>query len=137
RDLCSTDGATAMEGALKMAFQYWRQCAQPQPAKTKYLAVQGAYHGDTLGDVSVGDLGRFHHLFGPLLFPTVRAPQHYCYRCPLGLERSRCRLECVEVLENLVREHAESLAAVVIEPLMQGAAGMIAAPEAYPRRVRD
>jgi adenosylmethionine-8-amino-7-oxononanoate aminotransferase len=133
----SDDGATAVEVALKMAFQYWRQCPEPQPGKSKYLALQGAYHGDTLGDVSVGDLGRFHHLFGPLLFPTVRAPQHYCYRCPLGLERSRCRLDCVEALESLVREQAETLAAVVIEPLMQGAAGMIAAPDGYLRRVRD
>src|SRR5262249_12637905 len=70
----SDDGATAVEVALKMAFQYWRQCPRPRLQKTKYLALQGAYHGDTLGDVSVGDLGRFHHLFRPLLFPTVRAP---------------------------------------------------------------
>src|SRR5438874_6770077 len=133
----SDDGATAVEVALKMAFQYWRQCPQPRPQKTKFLALQGAYHGDTLGDVSVGDLGRFHHLFAPLLFPTVRAPQHYCYRCPLGLERSRCQIDCAEALENLVRDHADSLAAVVIEPLMQGAAGMIVAPEGYLRRVRE
>jgi len=133
----SDDGATAVEVALKMAFQYWRQCPQSQPQKTRFLALHGAYHGDTLGDVSVGDIGRFHNLFGPLLFPTLRAPQHYCYRCPLGLERSRCRIDCVEELGQLVREHAGSLAAVVIEPLMQGAAGMIAAPPGYLRRVRE
>jgi adenosylmethionine-8-amino-7-oxononanoate aminotransferase len=133
----SDDGATAVEVALKMAFQYWRQCSRPQPQKTRFLALHGAYHGDTLGAVSVGDIGRFHNLFGPLLFPTVRAPQHYCYRCPLGLERSRCRIDCVEELAKLVREHAASLAAVVIEPLMQGAAGMIAAPPGYLRRVRE
>jgi adenosylmethionine-8-amino-7-oxononanoate aminotransferase len=133
----SDDGATAVEVALKMAFQYWRQCPQPQPQKTKYLALNLAYHGDTLGDVSVGDLGRFHHLFAPLLFPTVRAPSPYCYRCPLGLERSTCKIDCVEVLAALVREHAERLAAVVIEPLVQAAAGMITAPEGYLRRVRE
>jgi adenosylmethionine---8-amino-7-oxononanoate aminotransferase len=133
----SDDGATAVEVALKMAFQYWRQCAQPQPNKTKFLALQGAYHGDTLGDVSVGDLARFHDLFAPLLFPTIRAPSHYCYRCPLGLERARCQVDCVEVLVSLVRDHHETLAAVVVEPLMQAAAGMIAAPEGYLRRVRE
>jgi adenosylmethionine-8-amino-7-oxononanoate aminotransferase len=133
----SDDGATAVEVALKMAFQYWRQCPNPRPQKTRFLALQGAYHGDTLGDVSVGDLARFHHLFAPLLFPTVRAPSHYCYRCPLGLERKSCRIDCVEALAALVRQHQETLAAVVLEPLMQAAAGMIPAPEGYLRRVRE
>ncbi len=133
----SDDGATAVEVALKMAFQYWRQCPTPRPQKTKYLSLNLAYHGDTLGDVSVGDLGRFHHLFAPLLFPTLRAPSPHCYRCPLGLERATCQMECVEVLAELVREHADSLAAVVLEPLVQAAAGMIAAPEGYLRRVRE
>ncbi|MHB1426142.1 MAG: adenosylmethionine--8-amino-7-oxononanoate transaminase [Gemmataceae bacterium] len=133
----SDDGATAVEVALKMAFQYWRQCERPRPEKTRFLALHGAYHGDTLGDVSVGDIERFHGLFSPLLFPTVRAPAPYCYRCPLGLERSRCSIDCVEVLVELVRRHADTLAAVVIEPLVQGAAGMITAPEGYLRRVRE
>ena len=133
----SDDGATAVEVALKMAFQYWRQCSQPRPDKTRFLALHGAYHGDTLGDVSVGDIGRFHHLFAPLLFPTLRAPNHHCYRCPLGLERSRCRIDCVDVLKDMVRQHADTLAAVVIEPLIQGAAGMIPAPEGYLRAVRE
>jgi adenosylmethionine---8-amino-7-oxononanoate aminotransferase len=133
----SDDGATAVEVALKMAFQYWRQCPAPRPQKTKFLALQGAYHGDTLGDVSVGDLARFHHLFAPLLFPTVRAPSHYCYRCPLGLERTACRIDCVGVLADLVRTHADTLAAVVVEPLVQAAAGMITAPDGYLRRVRE
>ncbi len=133
----SDDGATAVEVALKMAFQYWRQCPTPQPAKTKFLALQKAYHGDTLGDVSVGDLARFHHLFSPLLFPTIRAHSPYCYRCPLGLERVTCQMECAGELENLVRDNADTLAAVVIEPLVQAAAGMITAPEGYLRRVRE
>jgi adenosylmethionine-8-amino-7-oxononanoate aminotransferase len=133
----SDDGATAVEVALKMAFQYWRQRPDPRPRKTKFLALQGAYHGDTLGDVSVGDLARFHHLFAPLLFPALRAPNPHCYRCPLGLERARCRIDCADALAALVREHADELAAVVVEPLVQGAAGMITAPEGYLRRVRE
>ena len=133
----SDDGATAVEVALKMAFQYWRQRPDPRPGKTKFLALQGAYHGDTLGDVSIGDLARFHHLFAALLFPTLRAPNPYCYRCPLGLERARCRIDCADALAELVREHADELAAVVVEPLVQGAAGMIVAPEGYLQRVRE
>jgi adenosylmethionine-8-amino-7-oxononanoate aminotransferase len=133
----SDNGATAVEVALKMAFQFWRQCPAPRPTKTKFLALQSAYHGDTLGDVSVGDVARFHRLFGPLLFPTLRAPSTYCYRCPLGLERTACRIDCVDKLASLVEQHADELAAVVVEPLVQGAAGMITAPAGYLRRVRE
>ncbi len=133
----SDDGATAVEIALKMAFQFWQQCKTPRSQKTKYLSLHAAYHGDTLGAVSVGDLARFHHLFAPLLFPVVHAPPPYCYRCPLGLERPACGIECVEQLAKLVEEHAGSLAAVVIEPLVQAAAGMITAPPGYLNRVRE
>lgn len=133
----SDDGATAVEVALKMAFQYWRQCETPRPAKTKYLALHAAYHGDTLGDVAVGDLARFHHLFAPLLFPVVRAHSPNCYRCPLGLEKATCQVDCAEELCRLVRQHADELAAVVLEPVVQAAAGMITAPPGYLRRVRE
>jgi adenosylmethionine-8-amino-7-oxononanoate aminotransferase len=133
----SDDGATAVEVALKMSFQYWRQRPDPRPGKTRFLALTGAYHGDTLGDVSVGDIGRFHSLFAPLLFPTIRTPAPYCYRCPLGLERPTCGVACATEAERLIREHADELAAVVVEPLVQGAAGMITAPEGYLRRLRE
>jgi adenosylmethionine-8-amino-7-oxononanoate aminotransferase len=133
----SDDGATAVEVALKLAFQYWRQCPSPRPEKKQFLSLSQAYHGDTLGDVSIGDLERFHHLFAPLLFPTLRAPAPYCYRCPLGLEWRTCKIDCVGVLEEMVRNHADTLAAVVIEPLVQGAAGMITAPDGFLRRVRE
>jgi adenosylmethionine-8-amino-7-oxononanoate aminotransferase len=133
----SDDGATAVEVALKMAFQYWRQCESPRPQKTRFLTLTAAYHGDTIGDVSLGDVGRFHRLFEPLLFPTIKAPSPYCYRCPLGLERATCQVDCAEELVKLVRRHADDLAAVVVEPLVQGAAGIITAPEGYLRKVRD
>lgn len=133
----SDDGATAVEVALKMAFQYWRQCRTPRPGKTRFLALTAAYHGDTLGDVSVGDLGRFHHLFAPLLFPTLKAPSPHCYRCPLGLERSSCKIDCADEFAALVRRHADELAAVVVEPLVQGAAGIVTAPDGFLRRARE
>jgi adenosylmethionine-8-amino-7-oxononanoate aminotransferase len=133
----SDSGATAVEVALKMAFQYWRQCPEPRPGKVKYLALSRAYHGDTLGDVSVGGVELFHSQFAPLLFSTERAPSPHCYRCPLGLERQTCRVDCAGALEDLVRRKHDELAAVIVEPLVQGAAGMIVAPEGFLRRVRD
>jgi adenosylmethionine---8-amino-7-oxononanoate aminotransferase len=133
----SDDGSTAVEVALKMAFQYWRQRPDPRSGKDKYLAFTEAYHGDTVGSTSLGGIAHFHALFGPLLFPTLRAPSPFCYRCPLGLRRETCRVDCADAAEELVRRHHEELAAVVVEPLVQGAAGMIVAPEGHLRRLRE
>lgn len=133
----SDDGATAVEIALKMAFQYWRQKRDPEPGRTKFLALGGAYHGDTLGDVSVGGVERFHATFGPLLFPTLRAPSPHCYRCPLGLSRPDCGTACLGEVERLLDDHPGEVTAVVVEPLVQGAAGMIVHPEGYLRGLRD
>jgi adenosylmethionine-8-amino-7-oxononanoate aminotransferase len=127
----SDDGATAVEVALKMAFQYWRQKPDPEPARTLFLALEGAYHGDTLGDVSVGGVERFHAAFGPLLFPVLRAPAPHCYRCPLGRTRPECATACLAEVERLLEDHPGEVAAVVVEPLVQGAAGMIVHPEGY------
>ncbi len=132
----SDDGATAVEVALKMAFQYWRQVEPPQSNRTKFVALGGAYHGDTLGDVSLGGVDRFHTLFRPLLFPTLRAPIPYCYRCPLGLTRPDCEIACLQELDRLLDEHAGEIVAVVVEPLVQGAAGMVVHPEGYLRGLR-
>jgi adenosylmethionine-8-amino-7-oxononanoate aminotransferase len=133
----SDDGATAVEVALKMAFQYWRQLESPQPARTRFVALGGAYHGDTIGDVSLGGVERFHSLFGPLLFGTIRAPMPHCYRCPLGLDSSTCAMDCAAALEDLLEKHRGKIAAVVVEPLVQGAAGMITHPPGYLRRLRE
>ncbi|MBX6312482.1 MAG: adenosylmethionine--8-amino-7-oxononanoate transaminase [Isosphaeraceae bacterium] len=133
----SDDGATAVEVALKMAFQYWRQKEDPEPRRTRFLALGGAYHGDTIGDVSLGGVERFHAMFAPLLFSTLRAPLPYCYRCPLGLERPGCALACLDEVDRLLAEHPGEVAAVVVEPLVQGAAGMIVHPEGYLRGLRE
>lgn len=133
----SDDGATAVEVALKMAFQYWRQKDPAEPGRTRFLALGGAYHGDTLGDVSVGGVERFHAMFGPLLFPTIRVPSPHCYRCPLSLTRPDCQTACLGEVERALSEHPGEIAAVVVEPLVQGAAGMIVHPEGYLRGLRD
>lgn len=133
----SDDGATAVEVALKMAFQYWRQCDDPRPAKTCYVALGDAYHGDTLGSVSVGGVERFHAMFRPLLFETLRLPVPTLYRIPPGVTRQNALDYHLSQLERVLREHHGRIAAMVIEPLVQAAAGMIVHPPGYLRGVRE
>jgi len=133
----SDSGATAVEVALKMAFQFCHQTQPPLPNKKLFLSFGLAYHGDTMGSVSIGDLGQFHDMFKPLLFPTIKAPAPFCYRCPLKLQRDSCNMACALELEKLVEENADQLVAVIIEPLVQGAAGMVTAPAGFLKRVRE
>jgi adenosylmethionine-8-amino-7-oxononanoate aminotransferase len=133
----SDSGATAVEIALKMAFQYWRQCPRPQPAKTRFVSLTLGYHGDTLGAVSVGGIDLFHALYRPLLFQTLQAPAPYCYRCPLGVQPETCGMACAARLEEILETHAHEVAAVILEPLVQGAGGMIVHPAGYLRRAAE
>jgi adenosylmethionine-8-amino-7-oxononanoate aminotransferase len=128
----SDNGSTAVEAALKIAFQYWRQRGRPE--KQRFLKLAQAYHGDTLGAVSVGGISLFHEIYAPLLFETLEAPTPYCYRCP---DQENCEQQCLARLEELVAAQHRELAAVIIEPVMQGAAGMIAQPPGYLKRVRE
>jgi adenosylmethionine---8-amino-7-oxononanoate aminotransferase len=113
----SDSGSTAAEIALKMAFQYWQQ--RGEPARRRFVALRDAYHGDTIGSVSVGGIDLFHSLYRPLLFDTLKAsPGH------LG------------DMERLFAEHPGEIAAVIMEPLLQGAAGILVHPEGYLRGVR-
>jgi adenosylmethionine-8-amino-7-oxononanoate aminotransferase len=131
----SDSGSTAVEIALKVAFQYWQQVAS-EKKKHKFIAFTGAYHGDTIGAMSVGEIGTFVKKFRPLLFRALRAPYPYCYRCPLKKTPGDCSLACLGELEKILEEHADSTAACIIEPLVQGAAGMITAPPGFLRGVR-
>lgn len=133
----SDDGATAVEVAIKMAFQYWRQRCDPRPEKTCYLALAEAYHGDTLGSVSVGGVERFHAMFRPLLFETLRVPAPNPYRPPRGVPAEELLGHALGQLEKILAENHERIAAVVIEPLVQAAAGMIMHPPGFLRGVRE
>ena len=133
----SDSGATAVEVALKMAFQYWQQRSDPRPDKTKFVTLNGAYHGDTIGAVSVGGVDRFHNMFSPLLFDVHQAPQPYCYRCPLGLTREHCKMDCFLELDRILEQHHDEIAAIILEPIVQGASGMIVAPDGYLSQVRS
>lgn len=133
----SDDGSTAVEVALKMALQYWQQAdGGAGRERRQFLTLGNAYHGDTVGAVSLGGIDLFHGRYGPLLFETLRAPSPYCYRCPLGLERSSCAIDCFAELERLALAHAGSLAAIVLEAGVQGAAGMVVMPEGFLARAR-
>ncbi len=133
----SSDGASAVEAAIKMALQYWRQCDQPRPEKTNYLALARSYHGDTTGCVSLGGIDLFHKIFSPLLFQPLRGPLPCSYRLPPGVEAADAAAHYAGEIESILREHHRSLAAVVIEPLIQGAAGMITHPVGFLARVRE
>lgn len=109
----SDDGSTAVEVAVKMAFQYWQQ--NGRPSRTRFLALAGAYHGDTLGAASLAAVEEFSRVFAPLLFEVIRPPSP---GEPGGWER------VVEHLERTLRERADEIAGVIVEPLVQGAAGM-------------
>jgi adenosylmethionine-8-amino-7-oxononanoate aminotransferase len=132
----SDNGSTAVEVALKMAVQYWQQRRPEAGPKNRFLHLNLAYHGDTIGAVSVGNIELFHARFRSLLFPTETADPPYCYRCPLALTYPACRLACLDPVERILRERGPQLAGFIIEPLIQAAAGMITQPAGYLRRVR-
>lgn len=132
----SDDGSTAVEVALKMAFQYWRR-REPESRRTRFVSLRGGYHGDTLGGVSVGGIDLFHAAFRPLLFPTEQIPGPYCYRCELGLTYPECELACAEALGPALERLEGEVAAVIVEPVVQGAAGMVTAPPGHLRKIRE
>ena len=131
----SDDGSTAVEIGLKMAFQYWQHMGFRR--KVRFLSLNNAYHGDTIGAVSVGGIDIFHKIFAPLLFKSYKAPSPYCYRCELGKKHSSCRLFCLKEMEKIMRKHHKEIAGLIIEPVVQGAGGMIVSPPGYLRGVRN
>lgn len=137
RVLFSSDGSSAIEVALKTAFQYWQQCPEPRPTKTRFLAFAAAYHGDTIGAASVGGIDKFHALFKPLLFDAVYAPGPDRHKLPDGVAPEAACDYYLGETERLLDEHADELAAVVIEPLVQCAAGMVMHPPGFLGGLRE
>jgi adenosylmethionine-8-amino-7-oxononanoate aminotransferase len=134
----SDDGSTAVEVAIKIAYQFWQQHDGGREAGRRvYLTLANAYHGDTVGSVSLGGISLFHERYHPLLFETLRVRAPYCYRCPLGLTPDTCPIDSGEEVERAILENADRLAAVVLEPGVQGAAGMLTQPDGFLRRVAD
>jgi adenosylmethionine---8-amino-7-oxononanoate aminotransferase len=131
----SDDGSTAVEVALKLAVQYWRNAGRPQ--KCQIVALEHAYHGDTAGAMSVSDASPFTAAFESMRFRVHRAHSAYCYRCPVGLTRPSCHIDCAESLARILQAHGEGIAAVIVEPLLQGAGGMIVHPVEFLERARE
>ena len=131
----SDNGSTAVEVALKLAHQYWRNLGEPN--RRTFVTLHYAYHGDTVGAMSVSEASVFTDAFRPLLFPVMRADAPYCYRCPLGLERATCRIDCLGSLEKTLKEDPGSVAAVLVEPMLQAAGGMIVWPSEFLAGVRQ
>ena len=144
----SDDGSTALEVALKLAYEFTRRTRGPK-TKPRFLSLDGAYHGDTIGAVSLGHIDLFHKAYGGMLFRTDQVMSPYCYRCPFNRAKPerqdarkyrRCNWECVSKVEQRFssqKKRGNPYAAFVFEPLMQGAAGMIPQPSGWLGRVTD
>ncbi len=131
----SDNGSTAVEVAIKMAFQYWQNIGNTK--RRRFISLNNGYHGDTLGAVSAGGIPLFHDVFKPLLFPTIKAPSPYCYRCELNLKYPSCKLACAERIDIIARENPDEIAGLILEPMVQAAGGFIVSPPGYLKRVRE
>ena len=144
----SDDGSTALEVALKLAYEFTRR-TRGAKSKPKFLSLDGAYHGDTIGAVSLGHIDLFHKAYGGMLFTTDKVMSPYCYRCPFNRAKPeredarkyrKCNWECVGKVEqkfSAQKKKGNPFAAFVFEPLMQGAAGMIPQPDGWLNRVAE
>jgi adenosylmethionine---8-amino-7-oxononanoate aminotransferase len=131
----SDDGSTAVEVALKMAVQYWWNLGQQE--KKEIIALEHAYHGDTIGAMSAGADSAFSAPFDSLRIPVHRVHSAYCYRCPVGLSRDQCRIDCLDKLRDLLTTRSGTIAAIIVEPLLQGAGGMIVHPQEFLKGIRQ
>lgn len=132
----SSDGSSAIEIAMKQAFQYWRQCDKPQPSKTKFLALDSAYHGDTIGATAVGGIERYLTAFRPLLCEVLHEAAPDVRDAPVQ-EHAELTQSALKRFDDLIAKHADELVAVVIEPLVQCAAGMLMHPPGFLAGLRE
>jgi len=131
----SDNGSAAVECSLKMAFQYQYQTGKP--GKKRFMCLSEGYHGETIGALSVGTMDLYAKIYQPMLMDTIRIEAPDCYRCPYGKCRDCCSCECFEHAEKAFEQHAEETAAVIVEPLLQGSAGMRIYPALYLKKLRE
>ncbi|GHH97568.1 adenosylmethionine--8-amino-7-oxononanoate transaminase [Neobacillus kokaensis] len=129
------NGSSAIEVALKMSFQYHAQ--KNKPNKKRFLALTDAYHGETLGALSVGGVGLYNEVFQPLLLDTVRAQGPDCFRCPFNEKPESCKTPCISFVKEKLKQHHEEISAIIIEPLIQAAAGMKMYPPSYLENLKE
>lgn len=132
--LFADNGSSSIEMALKLSFQYHQQTGKPK--KKKFVSLKNAYHGETVGALGVGDIDIFTNTYRDLIKEGLKADGPDCYRCPYGKNFDSCTAQCFEKMEKLIKENHEEISAVIIEPMVQGAAGMkIYSPE-YIKKLR-
>lgn len=129
------NGSASIEVALKMSFQYHMQTGKTQ--KKRFLALTDAYHGETLGALSVGGVDLYNEVYQPLLLDTVRAQGPDCFRCPFQDKPDSCQAQCIHYVEKELEAHHEGITAIIIEPLIQAAAGMKMYPALYLKKLRE
>ena len=128
------NGSSAIEMSLKMSFQYHYQTGNPQ--KKRFMALSDAYHGETLGALAVGGVDLYSQQYKPLLLDVIRIDGPDCFRCPYGKTRESCSCECFKKAEEAFEKHADETAAIIVEPLLQGSAGMKVYPPLYLKKLR-
>lgn len=129
------NGSSAIEAAMKVSFQYHEQTGNPQ--KTRFMALTDAYHGETIGALSVGDCDLYTQLYKPILMDIVRIQGPDCYRCPYGKDRDNCSCECAEHAAETFKKYGNETAGILVEPLLQGSAGMKVYPPLYLKKLRE
>ena len=133
----SDDGATAIEVALKMAFQFWTQTSPAQPQRQRFLSIGEAYHGDTLGTIGVGGVARFGSIFGTLTYDAIRVPSPAVCRQPAGTSLEEACSRSLAQVDAALAAHAGEIAAVVMEPIVQAAGGILVHPPGFLRGMRE
>ena len=128
------NGSSAVEAALKMAFQYCQQTGRT--GKTRFMCLSEGYHGETIGALSVGSMDLFAEIYKPMMMDNIHIEAPDCYRCPYGETRDTCSCACLEHAERAFAAHGHETAAMIVEPLLQGSAGMRIYPEEYLRKLR-
>ncbi len=128
------NGSAAIEAALKMSLQYHYQTGKPE--KIRFMALTDAYHGETVGALSVSGVDIYSKMYKPILLDTIRVKAPDCYRCEYGKERGTCNVECFAEAEKVFEEYGDVTAAFIAEPLLQGAAGMKIYPPEYLAKLR-
>ena len=129
------NGSAAIEMSLKMSFQYHYQTGHPE--KKRFMALTDAYHGETIGALSVGGVDLYSELYKPILLDVVRIEGPDCYRCPYNQNRESCNCECFKKAEEVFVEYGDETAAIIVEPLLQGSAGMKIYPPLYLKKLRE
>ena len=128
------NGSSAVEAGLKMCFQYHLQTGHPE--RQKFMCLSEGYHGETIGALSVGSLDLYAQMYKPMMMENIHVEAPDCFRCPYGEDREHCQCECFEHAEKAFAAHSKETAAIIVEPLLQGSAGMRVYPPLYLKKLR-